>query len=136
MKSICPPGRRIGREAALHLDFRNDRPPFRAGAGKGGERGRGHHGDGPAETAKVTARDVVLLVPHDDGVHDKETSPWQPQSVLLRDEWSALKVQSDGDAPVGHQVKTGEQMWRMSARMNRFPIYLFCQLNSDTNNKK
>lgn len=47
-------------------------------------------------------------MPHDNGVHDKEPSPWQPQSVLLGDEWSALKVQGYGYAPVGHQVETGK----------------------------
>ena len=57
-------------------------------------------------------------MPHDDGIHDKEASPWQPESVLLGDEWSALKVQSYGYAPIGHQVKTGTQTCTMSQRMN------------------
>lgn len=93
-----------------HLNFRDHRPPFRAGAGERGERSRRHHGDGPAKAAEVTARDVILLVPHHHGVHDEEASPWQPQRVLLGDEWSTLKVQGDGYAPVGHQVKTGKQI--------------------------
>jgi len=92
-----------------HLDFGYDGAPFRAGAGEGCEWSRGHHGPGPGEAAQVTAGDVVLFVPHDDGIHDKEASPWQPESVLLGDEWGALKVQGYGYAPVGHQVKTGIQ---------------------------
>lgn len=91
-----------------HLDFGHHCPPFRAGAGEGCERRRRHHRDGPGEAAEVAARDVIFLVPHDNGVHDKEPSPWQPQSVLLSDEWSALKVQSYGYAPVGHQVEAGK----------------------------
>lgn len=101
-----------------HLDFRYHCPPFGAGASKCSERCRGHHWAGPGKAAEVTARYVILLVPHDDGIHDKEASPWQPQSVLLGDEWSALKVQGYGYAPVGHQVKTGTQTCTMSARMN------------------
>lgn len=97
------------RRGGGHLDLRHDGPPLRAGAGEGGERRRRHHGTGPGEAAQVTARDVVLLVPHDDGIHDKEASPWQPESVLLGDEWSALKVQGYGNAPVGHQVKAGNE---------------------------
>lgn len=98
-----------GAEGGGHLDLRHDGPPLGAGPGEGGERRRRHHGAGPGEAAQVTARDVVLLVPHDDGIHDKEASPWQPESVLLGDEWSALKVQGYGDAPVGHQIKAGNE---------------------------
>lgn len=97
------------RGSSGHLDFGDDGSPLGAGAGEGGERSRGHHGAGPGEAAQVAARDVILLVPHDDGIHDEEPSPWQPECVLLGDEWSALKVQGDGDAPVGHQVKAGTQ---------------------------
>lgn len=99
-----------GEEGSSHLDLGHDGPPFSAGAGECGERSRGHHGTGPGEAAEVAARDVILLMPHDNGIHDKEASPWQPESVLLGDEWSALKVQGDGYAPIGHQVKTGTQM--------------------------
>lgn len=101
-----------------HLDFGYDGPPFRAGAGECRERSWRHDRAGPGEAAEVTARDVILLVPHDDGIHDKEASPWQPESVLLRDEWSALKVQGYGYAPIGHQVKTGKQTCTVSERMN------------------
>lgn len=51
-------------------------------------------------------------MPHDDGIHDKEASPWQPERVLLGDEWGALKVQRHGDAPVGHQVEAGAERER------------------------
>lgn len=96
-------------QAENHLDFGHHGPPLGAGASEGGERSRGHHGAGSGKAAEVTARDVIFLVPHDDGVHDKEASPWQPESVFLGDEWSALKVQGYGYAPVGYQVKTGTQ---------------------------
>lgn len=96
-----------------HLDFGYDGPSFRAGASKCSERSWGHHGAGPGKAAEVTARDIILLMPHDDGIHDKEASPWQPQSVLLGDEWSTLKVQGYGYAPIGHQVKTGTETCTM-----------------------
>lgn len=108
----------MGEGQGGYLDFGHDGPSFRAGAGKCGQRRRGHQGAGPGKAAEVTAGDVILLVPHDDGVHDKEASPWQPESVLLGDEWRTLKVQGYGYAPIGHQVKTGTQTFTMSARMN------------------
>lgn len=116
-----------------YLDFGHDGAPFSAGAGKCSERSWGHHGDGPVEAAEVTAWDVILLMPHDDGIHDKETSPWQPESVLLGDEWSALKVQGYGYAPIGHQVKTGTQTCSMSERINWF-TYLENELHIPISN--
>lgn len=101
-----------------HLDFWNDGAPFKAGAGKCSERSWGHHGAWPGKAAEVTAWDVILLMSHDDGIHDKEASPWQPESMLLGDEWSALKVQGYSYAPIGHQVKTGTETCTMSKRMN------------------
>ena len=85
-----------------HLDFGHDRPSLQAGACKRSERSWGHHGAGPSKAAEVTARDIILLMPHDDGIHDKEATPWQPQSVLLGDKWCTLKVQGYGYAPIGH----------------------------------
>lgn len=79
-------------EQCSHLDFGHSVAPLRAGASKCGERRRRHSGTGASEAAQVTARDVIFLVPHDDGIHDKEASPRQPQSVLLSDEWSSLKA--------------------------------------------
>lgn len=111
-------GSEEGGARSSHLDFGHDGPPFRAGASECGERSWGHHGAGPGKAAEVTARDVILLMPHDNGIHDKEASPWQPESVLLGDEWSALKVQGYGYAPIGHQVKTGTQTCTMSERLN------------------
>lgn len=101
-----------------HLDFRYNGPSFGAGASKCGERSGGHDRARSGKAAEVTAWDVILLMPHDDGIHDKEAPPWQPESVLLGDEWSTLKVQGYGYAPIGHQVKTGIQMCTMSERMN------------------
>lgn len=92
-----------------HLDFRYNGSPFRARASECSERSRGHHRAGPGEAAEVTARDVIFLMPHDDGIHDEEASPWQPESVLLGDEWSTLKVQGYSYASIGHQVKTATQ---------------------------
>ncbi len=100
-----------------HLDFGYDCSPLRAGASECGEWSWGHHGAGPGKAAEVTARDVIFLMPHNDGIHDKEASPWQPQSVLLSDEWSALKVQGYGYAPIGYQVKAGTQIFSMSQRI-------------------
>ncbi len=99
-------------EQSSHLDFGYNCPPFRAGACKCREWSWGHHRAGPGEAAEVTARDVIFLMPHDDGIHDKEASPWQPESVLLGDEWSTLKVQGYSYAHIGHQVKTGTQSQR------------------------
>lgn len=84
-----------------HLDFGYDGPSFRAGASKRSEWSRGHHWAGSGKAAEVTARDIILLMPHDDGIHDKEASPWQPECVLLGDEWSAFKAQGYGYAPIG-----------------------------------
>lgn len=111
-------------EAAHHLDLWHHGPALGAGASEGGERRRGHHGAGPGEAAQVAARDVVLLVPHHDGIHDKEASPWQPERVLLGDEWGALEVQRHGDAPVGHQVEAGAgregEEEKVGQRANRY----------------
>lgn len=116
-----------------HLDFRYNGPSFRAGTSKCSERSWGHHGAGPGETAEVTARDIILLMPHDDGIHDKEASPWQPKSVLLGDEWSTLKVQGYGYAPIGHQVKTGRDIYNvrmnvgtLTAKIN-YIFFKYCQ---------
>lgn len=51
-------------------------------------------------------------MPHDDGIHDEKASPWQPESVLLSDEWCTLKVQGHRYAPIGHQVKAGAEKCR------------------------
>lgn len=42
---------------------------------------------------------------HDDGLHDKEAIPWQPQCVLLGDEGSPLEVQDNGDPTDGNEIK-------------------------------
>lgn len=107
-------GNEEGRAAERHLDFGYNGPPFRAGTSKCCEWSWGNHRAGPGKAADVTARDVILLMPHNDGIHDKEASPWQPECVLLGDEWRALKVKGYGDAPIGHQVKTGTKTCTMS----------------------
>lgn len=56
-------------------------------------------------------------MPHNDGIHHKEASPWQPESVFLGDEWRALEVEGYGYAPIGHQVKTGTKICTISDRM-------------------
>lgn len=115
-RPICIRTCRAGTEH--HLDFRYNIPSFSTGPSECGERRWGHYRAGPGKAAQVTARDVILLMPHHDGIHDKETSPWQPECVLLGDEWSAFKVQGYGYAPIGHQVKTGTQMCTMSKKIN------------------
>lgn len=99
-----------------HLNFGYNSPSFSARARKCSEGSWGHHGAGASKAADVTAWDVIFLMPHDDGIHDKEASPRHPQSVLLGDEWSALKVQGHSYAPIGHQVKTGTQTFATSER--------------------
>lgn len=113
-----PQGNEEGRGAEYHLDFGYNGPPFSAGTSKCSEWSWGNHRTGSSKAAEVTARDVILLMPHNDGIHDKEASPWQPECVLLGDEWSTLKVEAYGDAPVGHQVKTRTKTCTMSDRMN------------------
>lgn len=44
-------------------------------------------------------------MPHDDGFHDKEAVPGQPEGMLLRDEGCPFESQDDGDAAVRDQVK-------------------------------
>lgn len=56
----------------LHLDLRDDATPLGTRPGEGGQRSGQNDRAGPGEAAEVTAGDVVDLVPHDDGVHDKE----------------------------------------------------------------
>lgn len=89
-----------------YLNFRNDVASLRADASKGGEWGGRHQGARPGEAAQVAAGDVVDLVAHDDGVHDEEAAPRQPQRVLLGDEGSAFETQRDGHSATGDQVET------------------------------
>lgn len=110
----CPGGGAA--EVSGHLDLRHDGPALGARAGEGGERRRRHQRAGPGEAAQIAAWNVVLLVPHDDGIHDKEASPWQPERVLLGDKRGALEVQRHGDAPVGHQVEAGVEERREARR--------------------
>lgn len=92
-----------------HLDFRYNGPSLRARSSKSSKQSWRHDRTGPGEAAEVTAGNIILLVPHNDGIHDKEASPWQPESVLLGDEWCTLQVQGYSYAPIGHQVKTGRE---------------------------
>lgn len=89
----------------MYLDFRDNGALLCTGAGKGRQRGRRHDRVGAGEAAQVTAGDLILLVPHDDGFHDEEAIPRQPEGVLLCDEGGPLEPQDDGDAAVGDQVK-------------------------------
>ena len=92
-------------ETRVYLDFRDNGTLLCTGAGEGCQRGRRHDRVGAGEAAQVTAGDFILLVPHDDGFHDKEAIPRQPQGVLLCDEGGPLEPQDDGDAAVGDQIK-------------------------------
>lgn len=44
-------------------------------------------------------------MPHDDGFHDEEAIPGQPQRVLLCDEGSPLEVQDNGDPADGNKIE-------------------------------
>lgn len=94
---------------AYHLNLWNDVAPLDAGPGERRQRGRQDDGHGTGEAAQVTAGDVIDLVSHHDGVHDKEAPPRQQQGVLLSDERSTLKPQGYGHTPVTHQVKAEEK---------------------------
>lgn len=95
-------------EKAGYLNFWNNGAFLGTGAGEGRQRGWRHDGVGAGEVAQVTAGNLVLLVPHDDGLHDEEAIPGQPEGVLLRDEGRPLEPQDEGDAAVGDQV---EAVW-------------------------
>lgn len=90
---------------AGYLNFRNNGASLCTGAGEGRQRGWRHDRVGAGEVAQVTAGDLVLFMSHDDGFHDKEAVPRQPEGVLLCDERCPLEPQDDGDAPICDQVK-------------------------------
>lgn len=100
-----------------HLDLWNNGAPLRAGASKCSEWSRGHQRTGPAKAAEITAGNIIFLMPHHNGIHDKKSSPRQPEGMLLGDEWCTLKVQGHCYAPIGHQVETGRETCRMQWRM-------------------
>lgn len=102
---------------AGYLNFRNDGTFFCTGAGEGCQWGRRQDRVGAGEVAQVTAGNLILLVAHDDGFHDKEAIPRQPEGVLLCDERGPLEPQDDGDAAIRDQVKA---VWeRRVQRENR-----------------
>lgn len=90
---------------AGYLNFWNDGPFFRTGAGERCQWGRRQDRVGAGKVAQVTAGNLILLVAHDDGLHDKEAIPRQPEGVLLCDERGPLEPQGDGDAAIRDQVK-------------------------------
>lgn len=93
---------------AGYLNFWNDGAFLRTRAGEGRQWGWRHDGVGAREVAQVTAGNLVLLVSHDDGFHDEEAIPRQPESVLLCDERCPLEPEDDGDAAICDQVKAVE----------------------------
>lgn len=88
-----------------YLNFWNDGAFLCTGAGKGRQCGWRHDRVGAGEVAQVTAGDLILLMSHGDGFHDKEAVPRQPEGVLLCDERCPLETQDDGDAAICDQVK-------------------------------
>lgn len=90
---------------AGYLNLWNDGAFLCTGAGEGRQRGRRHDRVGAGEVAQVAAGNLILLMAHDDGFHNKEAIPRQPEGVLLCDERCPLKPQDDGDAAIGDQVK-------------------------------
>lgn len=96
--------RNIAKKAG-YLNFWNDGAFLCTGAGKGRQRGWRHDRVGAGEVAQVTAGNLILLMSHDDGFHDKEAIPRQPEGVLLCDERCPLKPEDDRDAAICDQVK-------------------------------
>lgn len=90
---------------AGYLNFWNDGAFLLTGAGEGRQRGWRHDRIGAGEVAQVTAGDLILFMSHDDGFHDKEAVPRQPESVLLCDERCPLEPEDDGDTAICDQVK-------------------------------
>lgn len=90
---------------AGYLNFRNDGAFLCTGAGKGCQWGWRHNRVGAGEVAQVAAGNLILFMAHDDGLHDKEAVPRQPEGVLLGDERCPLEPQDDGDAAICDQVK-------------------------------
>lgn len=90
---------------AGYLNFRNDGASLCTGAGEGCQWGWRHNRVGTGEVAQVTAGDLILFMSHDDGFHDEEAIPRQPEGVLLCDERRPLEPQDDGDAPICDQIK-------------------------------
>lgn len=92
-------------KSAGYLNFWNDGAFLCTGAGEGRQRGWRHDRVGAGEVAQVTAGNLILFMSHDDGFHDKEAIPRQPEGVLLCDERRPFEPQDDGDAAVCDQVK-------------------------------
>lgn len=90
---------------AGYLNFRNDGAFLCTGAGKGCQWGWRHNRVGAGEVAQVAAGNLILFMAHDDGLHDKEAVPRQPEGMLLGDERCPLETQDDGDAAICDQVK-------------------------------
>lgn len=88
-----------------YLDLWDNGAFLSTGAGERRQGGWRHHGVGAGEVAQVAAGNLILLVSHDDGFHDKEAVPGQPEGMLLRDEGCPFESQDDGDAAVRDQVK-------------------------------
>lgn len=61
--------------AVKYLNFWHDRSFLCTGAGEGRQWGWRHDWVGAGEVAKVTAGNLILLMPHDNSLHDKETIP-------------------------------------------------------------
>lgn len=91
---------------AGYLNFWHNGAFLCTGAGEGCQWGWRDDRVGAGKIAQVTAGNLILLMSHDDGFHDKEAIPWQPEGVLLCDERCPLEPQDDGDAAICHQVKT------------------------------
>lgn len=88
-----------------YLDFRNNGAFLRTGACKCCQRGWGDNGVGAGEVAEITAWNLILFVPHDNGFHYKKAIPRQPQCVFLSDERSPLKVEDNGDPADSDKIK-------------------------------
>lgn len=93
----------------FYLGLRHDGILPRGSTEEGGQRGRDDDRIWPDKAAEVTAGDGVLLGLHHQGIHGVKAVPRQPHGALLAHEGGSLKVQRQRGAPVGDQVKPGEE---------------------------
>lgn len=99
-----------------YLGLRHDGILCRGSTEEGGQRGGDDDWVWPDKATEVTAGDGVLLRLHHQGVHGIKAIPRQPHGALLAHEWGSLKVQGQGGASVGDQVKPGEGVSGLTER--------------------
>lgn len=99
-----------------YLGLRHDGILPRGSAEEGGQRGGDDDWIRPDKATEVTAGDGVLLCLHHQSVHGIKAIPRQPHGTLLAHERGSLKVQGQGGAAIGDQVKPGEGVSELTER--------------------